>query len=115
MATTMAADDNDNEVDGDGAMGDDDGDGAMGDDNDNNDDDGDDNDDGNGANKGRYNPESCKFKRLRTEYLARPCTGCRKDTRDYCSCDPSIDLCSACFGAHRAQHCGKNNLSMNSW
>jgi hypothetical protein len=46
------------------------------------------------------------FKRVNTVYLARPCTGCRKDTRDYCSCDPSIDLCSACFGAHRAQHCG---------
>ena len=38
MATTMAADDDDNEVDGDGATGDDDGDGATGDDNDNDDD-----------------------------------------------------------------------------
>ena len=34
MVTTMAADDNDNKVDGDGAMGDDDGDGATGDYND---------------------------------------------------------------------------------
>ncbi len=34
MATTMAADDDDNEVDGDGATGDDDGDGATGDYND---------------------------------------------------------------------------------
>jgi hypothetical protein len=34
MAKTMAADDDDNEVDGDGATGDDDGDGATGDDND---------------------------------------------------------------------------------
>ena len=34
MATTMAVDGNDNEVDGDGATGDDDGDGAMGDYND---------------------------------------------------------------------------------
>ena len=48
MATTMAADDNDNKVDGDGAMGDDDGAGTTGDDNDN-DDIGDDNDDGDGA------------------------------------------------------------------
>jgi hypothetical protein len=38
MATTMAADNNDNEVDGDGATGDNDGDGATGDDNDNEDD-----------------------------------------------------------------------------
>ena len=43
MATTMVADDNNNEVDGDGAMGNDDGDGATGDDNDNNND-GNDND-----------------------------------------------------------------------
>jgi hypothetical protein len=57
-------------------------------------------------NKGRYDPERCHFKQVNTVYLARPCTVCRKDTRDYCSCDPSIDLCSACFGAHRAQHCG---------
>ena len=34
MATTMAADDDDNEIDGDGATGDDDGDGATGDDDD---------------------------------------------------------------------------------
>jgi hypothetical protein len=38
MATTMAADDDDNEVDGDGATGDNDGDGVMGDNNDNYDD-----------------------------------------------------------------------------
>ena len=101
MATTMAADDDDNEVDGDDAMGDDDGSGATGDDNDDDDDD----DDGDGANEGRYDPERCEFKQVRTVYLTRPCTGCRKDTRDYCSCYPSIDLCSACFGAHRAQHC----------
>jgi hypothetical protein len=56
-------------------------------------------------NKGKYDPERHQFKRVNTEYLARPCTVCRKDTRDYCSCDPSIDLCSACFGAQRAQHC----------
>ena len=98
MATTMTADDDDNKVDGDGVTGDNDGDGAAGDDNDD--------DDGDGANKGRYDPERREIKRVRTVYLARPCTGCRKDTRDYCSCDPSIDLCSACFGAHRAQHCG---------
>jgi hypothetical protein len=57
-------------------------------------------------NKGKYDPERRMFKQVNTVNLARPCTGCRKDTRDYCSCDPSIDLCSACFGAHRAQHCG---------
>ena len=57
-------------------------------------------------NEGKYDPERRMFKRVNTVYLARPCTGCRKDTRDYCSCDPSIDLCSACFGAHCAQHCG---------
>jgi hypothetical protein len=82
----------------------------TGDDNDEDEDDDDDDsaddDDGDGANEGRYDPERCEFKRVRTVYLARPCTGCRKDTRDYCSCDPSIDLCSACFGAHRVQHCG---------
>ncbi len=100
MATTMAADDDDNEVNGDGATGDDDGNGATGDDND------DDDDDGDGANEGRYDPESREFKQVRTVYLARSCTGCRKDTPDYCSCDPSIDLCSACFGAHRVHHYG---------
>ncbi len=57
-------------------------------------------------NDGRYDSERRQFKRVSTVYLARPCTVCRKDTWDYCSCDPSIDLCSACFGAHRAQHCG---------
>jgi hypothetical protein len=57
-------------------------------------------------NEGKYDPERRMFKRVNTVYLTCPCTGCRKDTRDYCSCDPSIDLCSACFGAHRAQHCG---------
>jgi len=53
-------------------------------------------------NEGRYDPEHRQFKRVNTVYLARPCTVCRKDTWNYCSCDPSIDLCSACFGAHRA-------------
>jgi hypothetical protein len=43
-----------------------------------------------------------QFKRVSTVYLARPCTVCRKDTLDYCSCDFPIDLCSACFGAHCA-------------
>jgi hypothetical protein len=57
-------------------------------------------------NEGKYDPERRMFKRVNTVYLTCPCTGCCKDTRDYCSCDPSIDLCSACFGAHRAQHCG---------
>ena len=50
MVTMMAADNNDNNVDGDGAMGnkvDDDGDNATGDDN-GNDDDGDDDNDGKG-------------------------------------------------------------------
>ena len=46
MATTMAADNDDNEVDGDSATGDDDGDRATGDDIDD-DDDADDDDDGN--------------------------------------------------------------------
>jgi hypothetical protein len=55
--------------------------------------------------QGKYDPELHKFKRVKSMYLARPCRDCRKDTPDYCSCDPSIDLCSACFGAHRAE-CG---------
>ncbi len=47
---TMAVEDDDNEVDGDSAMGDNDGDGATGDNNDGDDDgEDDDNDDGNGA------------------------------------------------------------------
>ena len=54
---------------------------------------------------GKYDPERRQFKRVKTMYLACPCRDCRKDTRDYCSCDPSIDLCSSCFGAHRAE-CG---------
>ena len=45
---TMAVDDDDNKVNGDGVTGDDDGAGAMSDDNDDNDN-GDDNDDGDGA------------------------------------------------------------------
>jgi len=49
--------------------------------------------------EGRYDSERRQFKQVKTLYLARPCSVCRKDTRDYCSCDPSIDLCSACFGA----------------
>ncbi len=57
-------------------------------------------------NEGRYDSELRQFKRVSTVYLARPCSVCRKDTWDYCSCDPLIDLCSACFGAYRAQHCG---------
>jgi hypothetical protein len=56
--------------------------------------------------EGRYDPERCQFKRVRTVYLARPCSGCRKDTRDYCSCDPLLDLCSSCFGARRLERCG---------
>ncbi len=89
MATTMAVNENDNEVDGKGATGNDDGDGATGDDNDDNDDNednnnGDDDDDGSGANEGRYDPERRMFKRVNTVYLTRPCTGCHKDTRDYC-------------------------------
>ena len=56
--------------------------------------------------EGRYDPERGVFKRVRTVYLARPCTVCRKDTRDYCSCDPSLDLCSSCFGVHRQERCG---------
>ena len=59
-----------------------------------------------GKHEGKYDPDRRAFKRVRTVYLARPCTWCRKDTRDYCSCDPSLDLCSACFGAHRVEHCG---------
>ena len=54
--------------------------------------------------QGKYDPERRQFKLVKLVYLARPCRDCRKDTRDYCSCDPSIDLCSACFGAHRAEH-----------
>ena len=53
---------------------------------------------------GKYDPEWRQFKRVKMMYLTRPCKDCRKDTRDYCSCDPSMDLCSACFGAHRAEH-----------
>jgi hypothetical protein len=56
--------------------------------------------------EGRYDPERRQFKQVRTVFLARPCSGCRKDTRDYCSCDPSLDLCSSCFGAHRLERCG---------
>ena len=56
--------------------------------------------------EGKYDPERRVFKRVRTVYLARPCTGCRKDTRDYCSCDPSLDLCPSCFGVHRQERCG---------
>ena len=56
--------------------------------------------------QGKYDPERRAFKRVRTtEYLACPCTECRKNTRTYCSCNLSIDLCSSCFGAHRAEHC----------
>ena len=53
---------------------------------------------------GKYDPERRQFKRVKTMNLTRPCRDCRKDTPDYCSCDPSIDLCAACFGAHRAEH-----------
>ena len=60
-----------------------------------------------GRYQGKYEPERRNFKRVRTVYLARPCcTVCRKNTRDYCSCDPLMDLCSACFGAHCAEHFG---------
>ena len=54
--------------------------------------------------EGKFDPDRCAFKRVKSMYLARPCRDCRKDTRDYCSCDPSMDLCSACFGAHRMEH-----------
>jgi hypothetical protein len=54
--------------------------------------------------EGKFDPERRAFKRVKSMYLTRPCRDCRKDTRDYCSCDPSMDLCSACFGAHRMEH-----------
>ena len=50
--------------------------------------------------QGKYNPKLCQFERVRMMYLARPSSGCHKDTQDYCSCDPSMDLCLVCFGAH---------------
>jgi hypothetical protein len=56
--------------------------------------------------EGKYDPDRRVFKRVKTAYLARPCSECRKDTRSYCSCNKSIDLCSACFGGHRREHCG---------
>jgi hypothetical protein len=54
--------------------------------------------------EGKFDHERRAFKRVKSMYLTRPCRDCRKDTRDYCSCDPSMDLCSACFGAHRMEH-----------
>ncbi len=54
MAKTMAADDNDNEVDGDGATGDDDGNGATGDDGDDDNDGDEDRAIGSGATRGRW-------------------------------------------------------------
>jgi hypothetical protein len=54
--------------------------------------------------QGKYDPERRQFKQVKLMYLARLCTNCRKNTQDYCSCDPSMDLCSTCFGAHCVEH-----------
>ena len=66
--------------------------------------------------QGKYYPNLCKFKQVRTIHLARHCTGCCKDTRDYyCSYNPSMDPCLVCFGAHLKECGGQNNIGMNSW
>ena len=56
--------------------------------------------------EGKWNPTTRKFNEVTTLYVARPCSGCRTNTRDYCSCDPGQDLCQVCFGKHLQEHGG---------
>ena len=55
---------------------------------------------------GRWNPYSRKFNECKTEYVRRPCSVCRKTTREYCACAPERDLCRVCFGLHLLEHEG---------
>jgi hypothetical protein len=52
---------------------------------------------------GVWNLYTRNFRVCKTEYLKRPCSVCRKSTREYCSCTPSQDLCRACFGVHQME------------
>jgi hypothetical protein len=56
--------------------------------------------------RGKWDSHKRQFKRIKTEYLVRPCSVCRKSTREYCLCAPGADLCRACFGAHLVEHGG---------
>ena len=56
--------------------------------------------------EGKWNPYTRKFNEVTTLYVARPCSCCRTNTRDYCSCDPGRDLCQVCFGKHLQEHGG---------
>ena len=56
--------------------------------------------------EGKWNPSTRKFNVVTMLYVARPCSVCRANTRDYCSCDPGQDLCQVCFGRHLQEHGG---------
>ncbi len=56
--------------------------------------------------EGKWNPSTRKFNVVTMLYVARPCSICRANTRDYCSCDPGRDLCQVCFGRHLQEHGG---------
>ena len=54
---------------------------------------------------GRWLPATRRWKEVRTRYLDRHCVGegCRRHTRKYCACDPSLFLCEQCFVKHREE------------
>jgi hypothetical protein len=56
--------------------------------------------------EGKWNYSTRKFNEVTTLYVAHPCSVCRVNTRDYCSCNPGQDLCQVCFGRHLQEHGG---------
>ncbi len=50
--------------------------------------------------EGAWDPHTCKFKRVKTDYVRLRCTKCCKKCRTYCQCAPGRPLCVGCFALH---------------
>jgi hypothetical protein len=51
-------------------------------------------------NEGSWNPDSCRFKTVGTDYVRLRCHGCQKKCRTYCSCDHVMPLWAGCYALH---------------
>ena len=47
-----------------------------------------------------------KWHKVKSKYLARKCSVCKKDTRTYCKCTVGMFLCADCFVDHVIE-CGR--------
>ena len=53
---------------------------------------------------GKWDSVKGKWKHVRTEYMRLDCAVCKKSTRTYCVCNPSVSLCERCYYDHETDH-----------